>query len=115
MKQQPRRIALLWETYLDLQYGKFDEAFHAGEIHDFKDLGSMYENGAGVEGNYAQAASWYRKAAEAGDPLGMTSLGWMYENGIGVEKDYAQAVSWYRKAAEAGEPLAMTGLGWMYE
>jgi hypothetical protein len=33
----PIGIALLWETYLDLQYRKFGEAFRAGQIHDFKE------------------------------------------------------------------------------
>ena len=37
MRGYPIGIALLWETYLDLQYRKFGEAFHPGEIHDFKD------------------------------------------------------------------------------
>jgi hypothetical protein len=37
MRSYPIGIALLWETYLDLQYRKFNETFHAGEIHDFKE------------------------------------------------------------------------------
>src|ERR1039458_2186884 len=37
MRGYPIGIALLWETYLDLQYRKFDDGFHAGQIHDFKD------------------------------------------------------------------------------
>lgn len=37
MRGYPIGIALLWETYLDLQYRKFDEAFHPGQIHDFKE------------------------------------------------------------------------------
>ncbi len=37
MRGYPIGIALLWETYLDLQYREFCEAFHPGEIHDFKD------------------------------------------------------------------------------
>lgn len=37
MRGYPIGIALLWETYLDLQYREFGEAFHPGEIHDFKD------------------------------------------------------------------------------
>lgn len=37
MRGYPIGIALLWETYLDLQYRKFTEAFHSGEIHDFKE------------------------------------------------------------------------------
>jgi Protein of unknown function DUF262 len=37
MRGYPIGIALLWETYLDLQYRRFGEAFNSGEIHDFKD------------------------------------------------------------------------------
>lgn len=37
MRGYPVGIALLWETYLDLQYRNFIEAFHPGQIHDFKD------------------------------------------------------------------------------
>ena len=37
MRGYPIGIALLWETYLDLQYRKFTEGFHPGEIHDFRE------------------------------------------------------------------------------
>ena len=37
MRSYPIGIALLWETYLDIQYRKFTEAFRSGQIHDFKE------------------------------------------------------------------------------
>jgi hypothetical protein len=37
MRGYPIGIVLMWETYLDLQYRPFCEAFHPGEVHDFKD------------------------------------------------------------------------------
>ena len=37
MRGYPVGIALLWETYLDLQYRNFNEAFHPGTIHTFKE------------------------------------------------------------------------------
>src|SRR5208283_2745964 len=37
MRGYPIGIVLMWETFLDLQYRAFCEAFHPGEIHDFKD------------------------------------------------------------------------------
>lgn len=37
MRGYPVGIALLWETYLDLQYRKFEQSFHPGLIHAFKD------------------------------------------------------------------------------
>ena len=43
-------------------------------------LGFAYSNGLGVGQDYAQAAAWYRKAAEAAQ----NDLGLMYRNGKGV-------------------------------
>jgi hypothetical protein len=37
MRGYPIGLALLWETYLDIQYRKFNEAFRDGQIHDFKE------------------------------------------------------------------------------
>ena len=61
-------------------------------------LGDMYDNGRGVQKDYAQAVKWYRKAAEQGDAMAQGSLGFMYENGRGVQKDKKEAAKWYRKA-----------------
>ena len=58
----------------------------------------MYDNGRGVQKDYAQAVKWYRKAAEQGDAMAQGSLGFMYENGRGVQKDKKEAAKWYRKA-----------------
>jgi len=38
-------------------------------------LGQMYEDGEGVEQNYALAAEWYRKAAEHVPDLGVQAKG----------------------------------------
>jgi hypothetical protein len=53
----------------------------------------MYEAGrGGFAKDDAQAVSWYRKAAEFGDPVGMTYLGDMYAAGRGgLAQDDAQA------------------------
>jgi TPR repeat protein len=75
-----------------------------------------YQNGVGVPKDLAQAAKWYRKAAEAGNRRSMQILGTLYERGLGgLPKDDVQAVSWYRKAAEAGNAHGMGMLGSMYE
>jgi len=48
-------------------------------------LGVMYETGrGGLPKDDAQAVSWYRKAADAGDARAMASLGAMYETGRGA-------------------------------
>ena len=54
----------------------------------------------------AQAAAWYRKAADQGYAAAQCNLGYCYENGAGVPKDTAQAAAWYRKAADQGHTNA---------
>ena len=79
-------------------------------------LPSYYEQGQRcVPQNYAEAAKWYRKAAEQGDALAQLSLGSLYEQGQGVPQNYAEAAKWYRKAAEQGDALAQLSLGSLYE
>ena len=77
-------------------------------------LGLMYASGQGVSQDYAQALSWYRKAAEQGYAPAQANLGVMYANGRGVAQDYAQALSWFRKAAEQGDAVGQNGLGVVY-
>jgi TPR repeat protein len=77
-------------------------------------LGSMYQKGQGVVEDYAEAARWYRKAADQGDTFAQWMLGTMYENGQGVGQDYAEAAHWYRKAADLGDADAQWLLGRMY-
>ena len=48
----------------------------------------------------AEAAGWFRKAAEQGLADAQSNLGWMYERGEGVPQDYAEAVKRYRLASE---------------
>ena len=62
-------------------------------------LGDLYDIGHGVPQDYAQAAFWFRKAAEQGDAEAQYDLGDLYDEGQGVPQDYAQAAAWYRKAA----------------
>jgi TPR repeat protein len=58
-----------------------------------------YENGQGVPQDYAEAARWYRKAAEQGNAIAENSLGLMYYQGQGVPQDYVQAHLWLNLAA----------------
>ena len=73
----------------------------------------MYANGQGVPQDYAQALTWYRKAADQGNAEAQNNLGVMCESGHGVPQDYAQAVVWYRKAADQGFAPAQYNLGVM--
>ena len=74
----------------------------------------MYQNGFGVPKDAAQAAYWYRKSAEQGEPSAQFILGVMYSNGTGVPKDAVQAVFWLRKSANQGHDAGQSGLSLMY-
>ena len=74
----------------------------------------MYARHEGVAQDYAQAAAWWRKAADQGYAAAQRALGWTYEVGQGVAQDYAQAVAWFRKAADQADAPAEGSLGEMY-
>ena len=66
-------------------------------------LGLKFASGAGVPQDYAQAADWYRKAAEQNHGLAQFNLGTMYANGQGVARDDAQSLVWFGRAANLGD------------
>ena len=101
-------------------------------------LGHLYANGRGLEteyledpdpppkglekgipdqqvlrSDYAEAAKWWRKAADQGDVRAQCDMGWLYANGRGVETNYTEAATWYRKSAARGNSVAQFSLGWM--
>ena len=59
----------------------------AGDAKVQFNIGSMYENGVGVRQDYAEAAKWYRKAAEQGDVDAARILGLAYYLGKWVPQD----------------------------
>ena len=55
------------------------------------DMGEMYYFGQGAEQNLAEAAKWFRKAAEQGVPAAAGYLGALCELGRGVRQDFGEA------------------------
>src|SRR6266853_528756 len=72
----------------------------AGDAESEVELGRRYDEGEGVVKDHAEAAKWFRKAAEQNLDNAQYSLGLCYYKGEGVTKDQVEAVKWYRKAAE---------------
>jgi TPR repeat protein len=66
----------------------------------------MYQSGKGVPQDYAEAANWYRKAAEQGLSTAQTNLGNLYSGGRGVPLDRVHAYMWLSLAAARGDPNA---------
>ncbi len=59
----------------------------------------MHEDGQGGERDFAEAARWYRRAADRGNAAGQLSLARLYDRGQGIEADKIAAFRWYRLAA----------------
>ena len=68
----------------------------------------MYDSGDGVATDQAQAAVWYRKAAERDDVYGMMQLGAHLRLGRGVAWSEAEAMQWFEKAARKGYAAAQS-------
>jgi TPR repeat protein len=77
-------------------------------------LGYCYFNDLGVAQDQAEAAKWFRKAADQGYVKAQCDLGACYFNGSGVAKDEVEGAKWYRKAADRGHDLAQFELGVCY-
>lgn len=78
-------------------------------------IGIIYENGLGVEPNYAMAMGWFEESAALNNTTAMSNLGFMYEDGLGVEQDYAKALEWHEKSAALYNPSAMNNIAHLYE
>ncbi len=61
-------------------------------------IGPAYHDGYHVPVDYAQAAAWWRKAADQGDATAELCLGNMYKFGKGVLQDYVLAHMWFNLA-----------------
>jgi TPR repeat protein len=57
--------------------------------------------------------SYFRKAAELGDPDAQQELAFCLCNGKGVKKDRKEAAKWYREAVKGG--ASDVGLAWIYK
>lgn len=87
----------------------FRQGAEMGDITSQYHMGRCYENGIGVQRDYAEAYKWYQLSSERGDRVasdGMVGLAGLYERGLGVDMDMKKAKEWYEKAARAGNKTA---------
>ena len=90
----------------------------------------MYEVGRGVPKDDAEAARWYRLAADQeqtappevealrldakqGDAEAQYQLGTAYLDGLGVEMDASEALSWLQLSADQGHRQAQSNLAYL--
>ena len=69
-------------------------------------LAMLYENGSGVERDYAKAAYWYRRTAESGDREAQLTYAMIRALGKGVEPDLADACHWATLSLHNGNEKA---------
>lgn len=85
-----------------------------GSIQQEIELAGAYFVGHGVSRDEKQAAYWYEKAANSGDPGAQLQIGFFYEAGIGVQRDPARAAAWFQRAVAGGSIAAKVNLGVAY-
>jgi TPR repeat protein len=86
-----------------------------GDVDAEVALGNLYESGdSTLPLDMAQAAEWYRRAAEKGHAGAQVNVAMMYFEGHGVSRDVAQAIRWYEKAAGQQDAIAMFSLASIY-
>lgn len=84
----------------------FDACAAAGYTGAMTWMSQLDDNGLGGPEDPDAAASWDRRAAEAGDPVGMFNYGLDLMRGRGVVQDHAEGRRMVDAAAEAGLPVA---------
>lgn len=120
---------------------KLNEA-NSGNSEAQYDVGTMYQNGRGVQADRNKALEWYRKAAaqnhpravsrlnlmeenatrfdrtfsqaEKGDRESLYDLGNMYMMGVGADIDYISAIKAFEQSANQGYDKAAYKLGLIY-
>jgi TPR repeat protein len=78
-------------------------------------LGSMYDEGKGVQMDTKAAVKWYTLAADQGNASAQLGLGLLYSTGgFRVRKDNLAAFKYYKLAAEQGNIEAQQEIGLLY-
>lgn len=74
----------------------------------------LLAKGVAVDLDEAQAARWWRVAADKGNAEAQNKLGLCYASGKGLQQDMLEAVRWYRMAVGHGHAEAQYNLGMCY-
>ena len=77
--------------------------------------GLAYMDGVSVPQDYAQAARYFRNAANKGNSEARVNLAYLHQEGLGVRKDETKAFKLYKTAAGADNLNARFHLGVCYE
>ena len=81
-------------------------AAERGSVQAQHFLAMMYENGSGIERDFARAAYWYGRTAEQGDREAQLTYAMICALGKGVEADIAAACHWATRSYHQGNEKA---------
>lgn len=83
----------------------------AGDAKSQYWMGVAYDVGNDAPRDIDAAMTWYRRAAEAGNPEAQHSLG----SALQAEKRYAEGFAWYEKAAAQEHARSISGLAALHD
>ena len=92
------------------RFERFRQRAENGDPEAMRELAYCYEDGDGVEQNFAEAAKWFRQSAEHGNSYAMFYWGYYCETGQGGKQNLPEAVKWYDQAAKLGDKEALFSL-----
>jgi TPR repeat protein len=109
-------MSTIEQANIAYEAGDYETAFQllmplaqAGDLSAQMSIAGMYSTGNGVAQNFAEAAKWYRPAAERGLPIAQNNLAAML-----LCSDPEEAIQWLLSAAEKDVPFAQSMLGDIY-
>lgn len=116
------RLEILKEGYnsyvrnLRITEGKLEEVKAELEVFRFTaaELNAKGDS-AVLQGQYEEAAGFYKQACERGDGRGYYNMAVLYKDGRGVEKNSIQAVLFFKRAMEAGDEKALQANGKLFQ
>ena len=109
--------ALLKNGSTDAAVAAYEKAADMGSIAALVDgLGLIYENGDGVEQDYQKAATYYRRAIDAGSTDALGYLAYLYDFGLLGDNGVVEAKKLYERQIElTNDAYALTNLGFLYQ
>ncbi|MBF0500800.1 MAG: sel1 repeat family protein [Candidatus Riflebacteria bacterium] len=102
----------LFQKDLDKAEYWYLKGANLGDTTSLTLLGEMNEH---ARNNPAEAAKYYKQAAERGDGSSQIKVASMYHSGNGVTKNDREAAIWWTRASDQGLSEAMVALGALYE
>lgn len=91
------------------EFEQLKQKAETGDGAAMAELANIYYRGnynSGVSRDFAQALSWFLRAADAGNTDVYMTIATIYEKGSAGGRSYDKAYEWYKKAAELGNSEA---------